>query len=198
MKLCDYADNIFLGYNRSAVNQNTVNPRAHEYKLLTISSMRSGFIYIKEINDNEKYASNVEIDPKYFTKKDDIIICCKQPYNMVLIKQDEEKNILIPSNFVVIRDSNIDVNYLYNYLRIKLNEFLKYKRENSKVEKQSDNISKADVEDIEINVPKTSTIKLSTVLKRINNRQSLYNNLINNDEELIKTLLRKEGVIEND
>ena len=198
MKLCECADNIFLGYNRSAVNQNIVNPRVHEYKLLTISSMKSGFIYTKEINDNEKYASNIEIDPKYFTKKDDIIICCKQPYNMVLIKQDEEKNILIPSNFVVIRDSNIDVDYLYNYLRIKLNEFLRYKRENSKVEKQSDNISKADVEDIEISIPKKSLAKLSTVLKRINNRQSLYNNLINNDEELIKTLLRKEGVIEND
>ena len=198
MKLCECADNIFLGYNRSAVNQNIVNPRVHEYKLLTISSMKSGFIYTKEINDNEKYASNIEIDPKYFTKKDDIIICCKQPYNMVLIKRDEEKNILIPSNFVVIRDSNIDVDYLYNYLRIKLNEFLRYKRENSKVEKQSDNISKADVEDIEISIPKKSLAKLSTVLKRINNRQSLYNNLINNDEELIKTLLRKEGVIEND
>ena len=198
MKLCDYADNIFLVYNRSAVNQNIVNPRVHEYKLLTISSMKSGFIYTKEINDNEKYASNIEIDPKYFTKKDDIIICCKQPYNMVLIKRDEEKNILIPSNFVVIRDSNIDVDYLYNYLRIKLNEFLRYKRENSKVEKQSDNISKADVEDIEISIPKKSLAKLSTVLKRINNRQSLYNNLINNDEELIITLLRKEGVIEND
>ena len=198
MKLCECADNIFLGYNRSAVNQNIVNPRVHEYKLLTISSMKSGFIYTKEINDNEKYASNIEIDPKYFTKKDDIIICCKQPYNMVLIEQDEEKNILIPSNFVVIRDSNIDVDYLYNYLRIKLNEFLRYKRENSKVEKQNDNISKADVEDIEISIPKKSLAKLSTVLKRINNRQSLYNNLINNDEELIKTLLRKEGVIEND
>ena len=198
MKLCECADNIFLGYNRSAVNQNIVNPRVHEYKLLTISSMKSGFIYTKEINDNEKYASNIEIDPKYFTKKDDIIICCKQPYNMVLIKRDEEKNILIPSNFVVIRDSNIDVDYLYNYLRIKLNEFLRYKRENSKVEKQSDNISKADVEDIEISIPKKSLAKLSTVLKRINNRQSLYNNLINNDEELIITLLRKEGVIEND
>lgn len=197
MKLSDYVNSVGFGYNLSSKEVNDKCFKNYEYKMLTITSINSGFIYSNELKD---YISDMVINEKFLTKVGDIVVCCKQPYNMVLIKTEKDENILVNSNFIILRDIKIDRNYLYNYLLLNRGNIIEKKRkQQEKVSKVNENLSKPDIEDLEIVIPKKQNMnKLARILREINERQSLYDSLINNDKELIKTFLEKEGVINND
>ncbi len=191
MKLNEYVDTLLLGFNTS-VKSNTLSSKEYEYKQLTISSISSCFINHNEL---KTIASGNKIDDKFFTKIGDIIICCKQPYNVIYIDEEKDENILVPSNFIILRDIKTNKTFLYNFLVCFRSTLLSNKKEDG----GNDNITKTEVEDFEIPVLSNETIeKLSKVAERINKRQSLYSSLIDNDKELITSLYRKEGVIEND
>jgi len=191
MKLNEYVDTLLLGFNTS-VKSNTLSSKEYEYKQLTISSINSCFINHNEL---KTIASGNKIDDKFFTKIGDIIICCKQPYNVIYIDEEKDENILVPSNFIILRDIKTNKTFLYNFLVCFRSTLLSNKKEDG----GNDNITKTEVEDFEIPVLSNETIeKLSKVAERINKRQSLYSSLIDNDKELITSLYRKEGVIEND
>ena len=191
MKLNEYVETLLLGFNTS-VKSNTLSSKEYEYKQLTISSINSCFINHNEL---KTIASGNRIDDKFFTKIGDIIICCKQPYNVIYIDEEKDENILVPSNFIILRDIKTNKTFLYNFLVCFRSTLLSNKKEDG----GNDNITKTEVEDFEIPVLSNETIeKLSKVAKRINKRQSLYSSLIDNDKELITSLYRKEGVIEND
>ena len=191
MKLNEYVDTLLLGFNTS-VKGNTLSSKEYEYKQLTISSINSCFINHNEL---KTIASGNRIDDKFFTKIGDIIICCKQPYNVIYIDEEKDENILVPSNFIILRDIKTNKTFLYNFLVCFRSTLLSNKKEDG----GNDNITKTEVEDFEIPVLSNETIeKLSKVAERINKRQSLYSSLIDNDKELITSLYRKEGVIEND
>ena len=191
MKLNEYVDTLLLGFNTS-VKSNTLSSKEYEYKQLTISSINSCFINHNEL---KTIASGNRIDDKFFTKIGDIIICCKQPYNVIYIDEEKDENILVPSNFIILRDIKTNKTFLYNFLVCFRTTLLSNKKEDG----GNDNITKTEVEDFEIPVLSNETIeKLSKVAERINKRQSLYSSLIDNDKELITSLYRKEGVIEND
>ena len=108
--------------------------------------------------------------------------------------------ILIPNNFIILRDIKKDKTFLYNFLICIMPSLLNAKKEYKKNNgKGNDNLTQQDIEEIEIPVPKAEVLKkLSEVSNRINRRQALYSDLINNDKELINTLYRKEGVVKND
>ncbi len=191
MRLNEYVDTLLLGFNTS-VKSNTLSSKEYEYKQLTISSINSCFINHNEL---KTIASGNKIDDKFFTKIGDIIICCKQPYNVIYIDEEKDENILVPSNFIILRDIKTNKTFLYNFLVCFRSTLLSNKKEDG----GNDNITKTEVEDFEIPVLSNETIeKLSKVAERINKRQSLYSSLIDNDKELITSLYRKEGVIEHD
>lgn len=183
MKLCDFGGNIYLGQQKKEYRY-TNNNELFTYKLLTQNSIRNRFINPDFL---EEYDSIVKLDDKYLTKKGDIIVCSKQPYNVVLINDETEENIYITNNFVILRNLKIDSYYLYNYLNL-LGFNMKFDKED-----ENKNITKTDIEQLEININKDMLDKVSELCSRINIRQKSYGKLLDNDEQLIKLIFEKSG-----
>ena len=187
MELRDCISEIYLGLNKKEV-RHTSNDKVFVYKLLTIKAVSNRFIN-KDVL--EKYESLTKIDDKFLTKKNDIIICSKQPYNVVLIDNDDE-GILIPSNFIILRNPKINPTYVYNYLNL-IGSKMKFN-----VNDENTNITKTDVEQIIIDNDENKIKKISSLSSRINKRQKAYGKLLDNDQELIKMIYTKGGVLDNE
>lgn len=187
MELKECISEIYLGLNKKEV-RHTSNDKVFAYKLLTIKAVNNRFIN-KDVL--EKYESLTKIDDKFLTKKGDIIICSKPPYNVVLIDNDDE-DILIPSNFIVLRNSKVNPAYIYNYLNL-IGSKMKFN-----VNDENTNITKTDVEQIKIDVDEKKIKKISSLSTRINKRQKAYGRLLDNDQELIKMIYTKGGVLDNE
>lgn len=191
MKLKEYVDTMFVGFNTSLYkNKVKCGDNLYKYRQLTIASISSGFI---DENNLTSYEKNGEVDSKYFTRIDDIIICSKEPCNVIMINKEDDEGILIPNNFIVIRDINVDIYYLYNLIKVLKNQIhdivnnKKWESENNKM------LSKSDLEELELPKLNDKSIeKLSNICTRINNRQYSYKKLIQSDEELIRLLFKKE------
>lgn len=191
MKLKDYADTMFVGFNVSIYKNKSKNDEnLYKYRQLTIASISSGFV---DENYLTSYEKSGEVDSKYLTQIGDIIVCSKEPCNVILISKDDEEGILIPNNFIVIRNVKVDIVYLYNLVNISKNQMYsiidnkKWESENNKM------LSKSDLEDLELPKLNDKSIeKLSKICTRINNRQYSYNKLIQNDEHLVEILFKKE------
>ena len=74
-----------------------------KYKLLTLKSFDPTGILNPEFLD--EFVSDSQLEKKYFTKKNDIIIRLTSPYTALVIESDSE-GIVIPSNFAIIRLMN--------------------------------------------------------------------------------------------
>lgn len=187
MVLKDCVDDIYLGMNKKEV-RHTSNDKIFTYKILTIKAVNNKFI-----NKNllEKYESLVKIDDKFLTKRNDIIICSKPPYNVVLIALENE-GILIPNNFIVLRNSKINKTYLYNYLNL-IGPKMKFN-----IDDENTNITKTDVEQINIDLDDDKIKKISDLASRINRRQQAYGRLLDNDQELIRMVYIKGGALEDE
>lgn len=187
MELKDCVSEIYLGLNKKEV-RHTSNDKIFAYSLLTIKAVNNRFIN-KDVL--EKYESLTKIDDKFLTRKSDIIICSKPPYNVVLIDDDEE-GILIPSNFIILRNSKINPTYVYNYLNL-IGSKMKFD-----INDENTNITKTDVEQILIDNDEYIIKKISNLSSRINRRQKAYGRLLDNDQELIKMIYTKGGVLDNE
>ncbi len=187
MELRDCISEIYLGLNKKEV-RHTSNDKVFVYRLLTIKAVSNRFIN-KDVL--EKYESLTKIDDKFITKKNDIIICSKPPYNVVLIDNDDE-GILIPSNFIILRKPKINPTYVYNYLNL-IGSKMKFN-----VNDENTNITKTDVEQIIIDNDENKIKKISSLSSRINKRQKAYGKLLDNDQELIKMIYTKGGVLDNE
>ena len=187
MELKECVSEIYLGINKKEV-RHTSNDKIFAYKLLTIKAVNNKFIN-KDVL--EEYESLIKVDDKFLTQKDDIIICSKPPYNVVLIDSDDE-GILIPNNFIILRKSKIDTTYLYNYLNL-IGSKMKFNSDD-----ENTNITKGDVEQIKIDIDDNRIKKISDLSSRINKRQKAYGRLLDNDQELIKMIYIKGGVLDNE
>ena len=187
MKIIECVNEVFLGTNKKE-DRHTVNDKVKVYDLLTIKSVNNKFI---NKNALDKFESIFPLDKKFLTKENDIIICSRPPYNVVLIDKKNE-GILVPSNFIILRDSNINANYLYNYLNL---IGIKMK---SNIDDSNVNIKISDIEDLNIKVDDKIIKNISDITNRINKRQEAYGKLIDNDQELIKMIFEKEGVIKDE
>lgn len=187
MEFKEYVNDIYLGLNKKET-RHTSNDKVFAYKLLTIKAINNRFIN-KDVL--EEYKSLTKIDDKFLTKKDDIIICSKPPYNVVLIN-DEDEGILIPNNFIILRNCKLNTTFLYNYLNL-LGSKMKFNKDD-----ENTNITKADVEQIKIDIDDDRIKKISDLSSRINKRQKAYGKLLDNDQELIKMIYVKGGVLDNE
>ena len=187
MELKEYVNDIYLGLNKKET-RHTSNDKVFAYKLLTIKAVNNRFIN-KDVL--EEYESLTKIDDKFLTQKEDIIICSKPPYNVVLIN-DEDEEILIPNNFIVLRNSKLNTTFLYNYLNL-LGSKMKFNKDD-----ENTNITKTDVEQIKLKIDDNKIKKISDLSSRINKRQKAYGKLLDNDQELIKMIYTKGGIFEDE
>jgi restriction endonuclease S subunit len=85
-----------------------------EYKLLTLKSLDPlGKVDFSKVDN---FLSEEKLEKRYLTQKGDIILRLTAPYTAVMI---EEENILISSNFGIVR--LIDSNFLQEYVALYLN-----------------------------------------------------------------------------
>lgn len=187
MKLKKITNEIYLGLNKKEI-RHASNDKIFEYELLTIKSVNNKFI---NRNMLDTYESLTKIDDKFLTKKDDVIICSKPPYNVILV-DDSYENILVPNNFIILRSSNVNVIFLYNYLNL-LGSKMKNDEKDDNI-----NITKYDVENIDVDLDNENIDKVASLSSRINKRQEAYSKLLDNDQELLEMIFVKEGIIYNE
>ena len=188
MELKDYVKDIYLGLNKKET-RHTSNDKTFCYELLTIKAINNKFINKNMLGI---YENLTKIDEKFLTKSGDIIICSKPPYNVVLIDSDNE-GILVPSNFIILRNADIDKEYLYNYLNL-LGSNMKFDKKD-----ENTNITKTDIEQVKIIIDDKKIKKISELCSKINKRQKAYGKLLDNDQELIKMVYLKGGIdLENE
>ena len=67
-----------------------------------------------------------------------------------------------------------------------------------KIDEQDDNvnITKTDVEHIKVSIDEKTIKKISNLASRINRRQEAYGKLLDNDQELIRMVYIKGGIID--
>lgn len=83
-----------------------------EYKILTQRAINNMNINQKEL---DTFKSKEEINTKYLTKKDDIILGLFTPYTATIITEETE-NMVVPQVFAIIRTKDINPEYLAYYL----------------------------------------------------------------------------------
>ncbi|MBE6494262.1 MAG: hypothetical protein E7Z84_06615 [Methanosphaera stadtmanae] len=85
------------------------------YNILTLRSIKNIEIDTMELDE---FTSKEEINTKYLTKKDDVIIGLFSPYSATIIREETE-NIIVPQSFAIIRTEKINPEYLAYYLNSK-------------------------------------------------------------------------------
>lgn len=87
----------------------------YNYKLLTLKSIESNGVV--NLNMIEDFESIERIDSNYLTKEGDVLIKNTFPFETILINKTT-KDLLVPSNFFIIRLKNTDIlpEYLMYYL----------------------------------------------------------------------------------
>lgn len=154
----------------------TFKKEAINYSTLVESKMEYRTIYYK-------------VKDKYFMQPRDIIISLKKPYKVGTITYKTNKQILIPNNFAILRDINMDLYsfvFVSNYLeRIGIAKFV----EENKIE---GDLSLEDIKEIDLpDVPKEEQMTISELMKSINERSNIYSNILENDDKIIKYALNK-------
>ena len=99
------------------------------------------------------------------------------------------EDIVIPNNFIILRGIDMDkYSYIFvaNYLeKIGIRNFVE---EN----KFTGNLTLEDIKNIELpNIDKEKQMTISPLLKAINERSSIYSNILDNDEIIIKHAINK-------
>ena len=132
------------------------------------------------------------LEDKYFLHEKDIVISLKDPYCAAALSYLPKNKILIPNNYVVLRDINTKkYNYLFvvNYLNlIGIKKILK----RNKDEDIHTDLTLADVEDISL--PNISLAKQESILKlcdAINERNIIYETIKDNDRIIIEKAMKE-------
>lgn len=130
-----------------------------------------------------------QVKDKYLMQPRDIIISLKKPYKVGTMTYATDKPILIPNNFAILRNINMDYySYVFvsNYLeRIGIEKYVKEHNITS-------DLSLEDIKDIDIpDIPKEEQMTISELMKLINERSNIYTNILENDDKIIKYALNK-------
>jgi Restriction endonuclease S subunits len=111
MKLSDIAEvrtGLVLARKAAQTHAETMDT----YRQLNLRCIRdNGSIDLEAV---EVYASSEELDERYLTQPDDVIVRLSAPYTAVLV-DDETKNIVVSSHFCIIRaiDGKAVPGYIY-------------------------------------------------------------------------------------
>ena len=142
-----------------------------------------------------RISSNIK--NKYIMQERDIIISLKKPYKVGTYRFNkifkEQKKVIIPNNFIVLRGINMDLySYIFvsNYLeKIGIEKYVNDNKLNERVYKE---LLLEDVLNIELpEIPKTDQMKISELMNLINDRSAIYSTILENDNEIIKHSLKE-------
>lgn len=181
MKIKDVFEEIFTGYNMTNATGNN-DPR--EVYLIQKDS-----IQYTNIIENRliKKRITTDIKTKYYMQPRDIIISLKKPYKVGTYRYNNSKKIIIPNNFIILRGINRNLYsfiFVPNYLeKIGIQEYVE--ENNITGELTVENIKKIELPDIS----KIEQMKISELMNNINDRSSIYNNILENDDKIIKYAL---------
>ena len=129
-----------------------------------------------------------QLDPKFYSKTNDIIIHLADTTNILLLK---EEGVLIPQNYAIIRlKEGYNPEYIYNILKstqfqhkinkIQMGSIVKFLKVN-------------DIRNIKIKIlPKDKQEDYGKLLKEIEKKVELYNKKITLEEKYLNGLLQKE------
>lgn len=186
MQIKDIFPEIFTGVNLNIGNSREESTR-EIYTLIKDSIQYTNIIEKKLV----KKTINIDVKDKYKMYDRDIIISLKKPYKVGTYRFIKHKEIIIPNNFAILRNINRDkYSYIFvaNYLeRIGIDKYIK-----EHPNRRNEDLSIAEVKEIELpDISKEEQMKISNLVNKINERSALYNNLLENDEEIIKYALNE-------
>ncbi len=192
MKIKDVFKEVINGYN---INNSAVKDEYSEtYKTLKKDSIQYTNIIEKKLVDKD-FSNNIK--EKYFMQPRDILIFVKKPYRVGTYQSFlNNKKIVIPNNFIVLRDINMDYySYIFvaNYLeKIGINRCI----EKNNIE---ENLTISAILDIDLpDIPKEKQMSISPLLNAINRRSAIYSNILENDDQIINYAIKKVIGEEND
>jgi hypothetical protein len=183
MKIENVFKTIKTGLNYKNINNSngmekvyTFEKNALSYATLCEGKLKEEIVYFK-------------VDSKYFMKPRDIIISLRSPYEVGTITHTTNKKILIPNNYAILRDIDMDkYSYIFvtNYLqRIGIAKYVK------KFNKKG-SISLEDIKNIDLpDISKEKQMTISNLMESINERSNTYIELLENDNEIMNYLLKK-------
>lgn len=191
MKIKDVFEEISVGYN---ISNTTVKDKYSKiYKTLHKDSIQ--YTNIIDSRLIEKIFTG-EIKKKYFIQPRDILIFVKKPYRVGTYTYEINEDIVIPNNFIILRGINIDkYSYIFiaNYLeKIGIKKF---------IEKNNfiGNLTIDDIKKIELpNISKEKQMSISPLLNAINERSTIYTNILDNDDKIVNYAIKNIIGEEND
>ena len=182
MKLKDVFEEINVGYN--ITNAAVKDKYSKIYKTLHKDSIQYTNVIDSKLIEK---AFTGEIKRKYFIQPKDILVFVKKPYRIGTHVHEIKEDIVIPNNFIVLRGINNDLySYIFvvNYLeKIGID---KYVRENN----IEGNLILSQIEDIDLpDISKEKQMTISNLLNSINERSTIYANILDNDDKIIRYAL---------
>ena len=190
MKVKEVFKEVFTGCNMT-------NAVSDDEKVKDIYTLQKDSIEYTNIIVNKltrKRISN-DVKKKYFMSDRDIVVYVKKPYKAGTYRFNNDLEVIIPNNFIILRDINMDLYsfiFVTNYLeKIGIDKYVKEHNIEG-------NLTIENIENIELpDIPKEKQMKISNLINNINERSSIYSIILENDDQIIRYAL-KEVIGDND
>ncbi len=184
MKVREVFKEVFMGCNMT-------NAVANDEKVKDIYTLQKDSIEYTNIIENKlirKRISN-DVKKKYFMSDRDIVVYVKKPYKVGTYRFNNDLEVIIPNNFIILRDINMDLYsfiFVTNYLeKIGIDKYVKEHGIEG-------NLTIGDIEDIDLpDIPKEDQMRISKLINSINERSSIYSIILENDNQIIRHALKE-------
>lgn len=184
MKVREVFKEVFMGCNMT-------NALANDEKVKDIYTLQKDSIEYTNIIENKlirKRISN-DVKKKYFMSDRDIVVYVKKPYKVGTYRFNNDLEVIIPNNFIILRDINMDLYsfiFVTNYLeKIGIDKYVKEHGIEG-------NLTIGDIEDIDLpDIPKEDQMRISKLINSINERSSIYSIILENDNQIIRHALKE-------
>ena len=190
MKIKDVFKEVIIGYNIS-------NARMDDNCVKDVYVLQKDSIEYTNIIERKLITKRIsdEIKPKFFMSENDIVIYTKKPYIVGTYCFKKESDVVIPNNFIILRGINEE---LYDFIFVA--NYLEKTGIDNYVQEHNiqGNVTKEDIKDIELpSISLEKQHKLSNLINYINERSSIYNKILENDDQIVRYAL-KEVIGDND
>ncbi len=184
MKVREVFKEVFTGCNMT-------NAVSDDEKVKDIYTMQKDSIEYTNIVENKlirKRISN-DVKKKYYMSDRDIVVYVKKPYKVGTYRFNNDLEVIIPNNFIILRDINMDLYsfiFVTNYLeKIGIDKYVKEHGIEG-------NLTIGDIEDIDLpDIPKEDQMRISKLINSINERSSIYSIILENDNQIIRHALKE-------
>ena len=175
---------------RGGFNCNKKTPRPNE--IMIVKTFQKDALQNSKFMDNRfiQVSLAYTLNNKYFLKEKDIVISLKKPYRAAALSKELTEKVLVPNNFIILRDISDEYDYLFvvNYLNIigidNLIDQSIYRSPNS-------DLTKEDIKSIELpNINISEQKKYINLLDSINERSIVYKKIQDNDERILEFIMK--------